>query len=96
MLNQSSPGEKFLTCAFDDVQKAKNWLTEGHKSAQRLSHWQEGGGGRHGGWGGAPYYSPAQFWVVSRSPQHKRPLTQRSWLPRASFLRMARREPYGF
>jgi len=29
MMNQSSPGENFLTGAFDDVQKAEAWLTAG-------------------------------------------------------------------
>lgn len=29
MMNHSSPGENFLTGAFDDVQKAEAWLTAG-------------------------------------------------------------------
>lgn len=28
MMNQSAPAEKFLTRAFDDVQRAENWLME--------------------------------------------------------------------
>ena len=28
MMNQSSPGEKFATRAFNDLNEAKNWLTE--------------------------------------------------------------------